>query len=193
MRAYGFYGAGAARWPGERALARSLEVTGWAGIALDRDAGTLGLRHRGAGLDLGSIGKGWAVDRAADALRDSGLRSGLVDIGGNVYGLGAPDDLEPGWRVGVLHPVSGQVDQVFVLRDQAVATSGNHEQYRILSGVRVGHLFDAKHGRPADGHLSASVQAASGVESDVMSTAAFLLGPDAFRDWPGAQRTHFIG
>jgi thiamine biosynthesis lipoprotein len=193
MRAYGFYCDGAAQWPSERALAHALDVVGSRGIAIDRVAGMLGLARRGAGFDLGSIGKGWAVDRAADALRASGIRSGLVDIGGNVYGLGTPDGLEQGWRVGVFHPVTRQVDQVFLLRDQAVATSGNYEQYRILSGVRVGHLFDAKRGRPAAGHLSASVQAASGVESDVMSTAAFLLGPDAFRDWPGALRTHFIG
>jgi thiamine biosynthesis lipoprotein len=95
--------------------------------------------------------------------------------------------------VGVLHPVTKQVDRVFTLRDAAVATSGNYEQFRILSGLRVGHLFDARRGRPADGHLSASVLAQSGVESDVMSTVSFLLGPSAFRGWPGALGVHFIG
>ena len=200
MRAYGFYGAGAANaapYPDARTLARALDVMGWRAIAIDRtgagDSGRLGLERSGAGLDLGSIGKGWAVDRAAGALRDSGIRSGLVDIGGNVYGLGMPGERDEGWAVGVLHPVTHQVDRVFVLRDAAVATSGNCEQYRILSGLRVGHLFDARRGCPADGHLSASVQARTGVDSDVMSTAAFLLGPDAFRDWPGAQHVHFIG
>jgi thiamine biosynthesis lipoprotein len=200
MRAYGFYapaGATPARYPDDRALERALACMGWRRIAIERAGagaqGTLGLECAGAGLDLGSIGKGWAVDRAADALRASGIRSGLVDIGGNVYGLGTPGDGGEGWAVGVLHPLTHQVDRVFVLRDAAVATSGNYEQYRILSGLRVGHLFDARHGRPADGHLSASVQARTGVESDVMSTSAFLLGPDAFRDWPGAQLAHFIG
>ncbi len=200
MRAYGFYsspGAGAARYPDDRAVARSLACMGWRRIAIEpagaRAAGTLGLECAGAGIDLGSIGKGWAVDRAADALRASGIRSGLVDIGGNVFGLGTPGDGDEGWAVGVFHPVTHQVDRVFVLRDAAVATSGNYEQYRILSGLRVGHLFDARRGRPADGHLSASVQARSGVESDVLSTTAFLLGPDQFRGWPGADLAHFIG
>jgi len=200
MRAYGFYREGtpgSRGLPADRDVARSLAVTGWRGIAIERAgeraAGRLGLEKQGAGLDLGSIGKGWAVDRAAGALRASGIRSGLVDIGGNVYGLGTPGGRDDGWAVGVLHPVTKQVDRVFVLRDAAVATSGNYEQYRILSGIRVGHLFDARRGRPADGHLSASVQARTGVESDVMSTAAFLLGPDTFRDWPGVQCLHFIG
>ena len=196
MKAYGFYraaGAPATRYPSDHAVAGALEVMGWRRIAADPGAGRLGLERRGAGLDLGSIGKGWAVDRAADALRAAGVKSGLVDIGGNVYGLGTPDPLADGWSVGVLHPVTREVDRVFVLRDQAVATSGNYEQYRILSGIRVGHPFDARRGRPSDGHLSASVQARTGVESDVMSTAAVLLGPDAFRGWPGAERVHFIG
>jgi thiamine biosynthesis lipoprotein len=200
MRAYGFYRDGApgpAGIPGDREVERALAVMGWRGIAVEHAGagagGRLGLARQGAGIDLGSIGKGWAVDRAAEAMRASGIRSGLVDIGGNVYGLGTPGGRDEGWAVGVLHPVTRQVDRVFVLRDAAVATSGNYEQYRILSGIRVGHLFDARRGRPADGHLSASVQARTGVESDVMSTAAFLLGPDAFRDWPGVQCLHFIG
>jgi thiamine biosynthesis lipoprotein len=193
MRLYGFYRDGAAGYPADREIARTLDLVGWRGIALDPAGGTLALARAGAGLDLGSIGKGWAVDRAAQALRDAGIRSGLVDIGGNVYGIGVPDDRAEGWSVGVLHPVTKQVDRVFVLRDAAVATSGNHEQYRLQAGIRIGHLFDARRGRPADGHLSASVVAATGVESDAGSTAAFLLGPSAFAEWPGARSVHFIG
>jgi thiamine biosynthesis lipoprotein ApbE len=74
-----------------------------------------------------------------------------------------------------------------------VATSGNSEQTRMLGTLRIGHLFDAKRGLPADGHLSASVQCRTGVESDVCSTVSFLLGPDRFRGWPGVLDTHFIG
>ncbi|HEY3214911.1 MAG TPA: FAD:protein FMN transferase [Candidatus Eisenbacteria bacterium] len=193
MRLYGFYGQGETPYPSDRAIARTLATVDWRQVALDPARRTLGLEHAGAGLDLGSIGKGWALDRAVDALRRLGVRSALVDVGGNSYGLGTPEPGLPGWSVGVLHPVTKQVDRVFTLRDAAVATSGNYEQFRILSGLRVGHLFDARRGRPADGHLSASVLAQSGVESDVMSTVSFLLGPSAFRGWPGALGVHFIG
>jgi thiamine biosynthesis lipoprotein len=172
--------------------ARPTDGDGGLGAA-DRSAGTLGLARSGAGLDLGSIGKGWALDRAVAALRREGIESGLVDVGGNVYGIGVPEDGAAGWAVGVLHPGTGRIDRTFHLRDAAVATSGNAEQHHRLGGREVGHLFDARRDRPADGPLSASVLAATGTESDVLSTVAFLVGPDRFRGWAGARAAHFIG
>ncbi|HVP38166.1 MAG TPA: FAD:protein FMN transferase [Candidatus Saccharimonadales bacterium] len=192
MRLYGFYDSGASRYPSDREIAAVEERVGWRHVTLDRARRTVGLARPGMGLDLGSGGKGWAIDRAVEALRAEGVTSALVDAGGNVYGLGAPEPGAPGWTVGVYHPVTRQAARAFVLRDAAVATSANYEQYRILGGRRVGHLFDARRGVPADGHLSASVVARTGVESDVMSLPAFLLGPDRFQ-WPGALETCFLG
>jgi thiamine biosynthesis lipoprotein len=191
MRLYGFYGAKRDRPPSAREVDAALSRMGIAEVATT--PGTLGLAHEGAGLDLGSIGKGWAVDRAVAAMVANGVQSGLVDLGGNVFGLGTPDDRTPGWSVGVFHPVSGTLERTFVLRNAAVATSGNSEQTHMLGPVRIGHLFDARRGTPANGHLSASVMAASGIESDVGSTVAFLLGPDRFAGWPGALDVHFTG
>lgn len=193
MRLYGYYQSGRDRYPSDAEIGEALSVTGHRHVALDRTGSRIGLLRRGAALDLGSIGKGWALDRAVDGLRAERVHSGLVDVGGNVYGLGAPEESEAGWSVGVLHPETGKMDRVFLLRDAAVATSGNYEQSRVLGHVRVGHLFDAHRGRPAGGHLSASVVARTGTESDALSTVAFLLGPDRFRGHPGVLETHFIG
>jgi thiamine biosynthesis lipoprotein len=193
MKAYGFYGNDRSSPPRAREVDAALARMGANEVNVDRAHRALSLACEGAGLDLGSIGKGWAVDRAVDALRARGVRSALVDLGGNVYGLGSPDDDDRGWSVGVLHPVTGQVAKVFNLRDTAVATSGNSEQTHLLGSLRIGHLFDARSGLPADGHLSSSVVARTGVESDVCSTVSFLLGPDRFRHWPGVIESHFIG
>jgi len=193
MRLYGFYGETRTAPPDAREVDRALERLGWEQVSADAAAGTLGLGREGAGLDLGSIGKGWAVDRAVAALREAGVRDGLVDLGGNVCGLGIPEDGAEGWSVGVFHPVTGQLDHVFVLHDTAVATSGNSEQARTLGPIRIGHLFDARLGRPANGHLSATVHAHSGVEADGRSSTAFLIGPDRFRGFPGVIDCHFIG
>ena len=193
MRLYGFYGESRTAPPDAREVDRVLACMGWEQVTVDAAAGTIALARGGAGLDLGSIGKGWAVDRAVAALRAEGVRDGLVDIGGNVYGLGVPEDGAEGWSVGAFHPVSGELDRVFVLHDTAVATSGNSEQTRMLGSLRIGHLFDARHGRPANGHLSATVHAHSGVEADGRSSTAFLVGPDRFKGYPGVIDCHFIG
>lgn len=190
MRLYGFYGAPVTAPPSDRAVGGVLERVGWRRVTLA--GGALGLERAGAGIDLGSIGKGWAVDRAVDALKARGVRDGLVDAGGNVAAFGVPEDGAEGWSVGITHPITGELQRTLLLRDQAVATSNNTEQYRVLGGLRVGHLFDARRGRPSDGHLSVTVQARTGVWADLMSTSAFLLGPDRFH-WPEAQVVHFVG
>jgi thiamine biosynthesis lipoprotein len=95
--------------------------------------------------------------------------------------------------VGVVHPRTGVIDHVFTLRNTAVATSGDAEQHHRQGGVMVGHLLNARRGRPADGPLSATVLARSGTDADGISTVAFLLGEQRLHDWPEALASHFVG
>ena len=192
MTLYGFYGPERTSLPTTAEIDRALAAVAFEDVRVDRGAGTIALARRGMGLDLGSIGKGWAVDRAVAALRAEGVTSGLVDAGGNVYGLGVPADDADGWSVALFHPRTGRSERVFILKDAAVATSANNERFRTIAGHRLGHIFDAKRGVPSDGHVSVSVLARTGVESDQMSTTAFLLGPDRFRGWPGALDALFL-
>lgn len=176
MRLYGFYHSGRTHLPTDRERSDVLASLGARHIVVDDAAGTVGLTRAGAALDLGSIGKGFAVDQAVAALRAEGVTSGLVDVGRNVYGLGTPDESAAGWRIGVLHPETGEVMRVITLRDQAVATSSNAEQSVTLDGERVGHLLDARAGLPAHARRSATVTARNATEADAGSTLAFLLG-----------------
>ena len=192
MRTWGFYGAPRASRPATAEVDRALELTDWSGVRVDDAAGTVALNHAGAGLDLGSLGKGWAVDAAIAAMRAEGIADGLVDAGGKVFAMGVPAEGEDGWAVGLLHPVTGRTVRVFTLRDQAVATSGNTERFVTLGGVRIGHLFDARRGRPADGHLAASVLARRALDADRLCTAAFLIGPSNFKGWPDALDSVFV-
>jgi thiamine biosynthesis lipoprotein len=193
MRLFGFYHSGRTTWPTDREIAAALDRTGYRHVRVDRAAGTLGLAREGVALDLGSIGKGWALDRAVDAIRAEGVSSALVDMGGNVYALGAPDDDPAGWSVGIPHPETGRIERVLTLRDRAIATSNDKEQTHRLGKRRAGHLLDAVHGRPADGHTSATVVTATGVASDVHSTAAYLLGPSGFHGFPEVLESCFLG
>lgn len=180
MRLYGFYDSGRRHIPSDREVLRVLEATGQRYVTTDSVAHTVGLTRAGAAIDLGSIGKGYAVDRAADTLRAHGIRHALVDAGGNLFAMGDAAANETGWSVAIRNPE--QPDAYFetiVLKDSAVATSGNYEQSVVLDGRRVGHLFDVRNGHPADGRLSTTVVAKSAVLSDALSTTHYILGSRA--------------
>jgi thiamine biosynthesis lipoprotein len=149
-------------------------------VAVDSATHTAGLTRAGAGIDLGSIGKGYAVDRAADTLRTHGIQHALVDAGGNIYAMGDAAAHAAGWPVAVRNPLKpGAYFETIVLKDMAVATSGNYEQSVVLDGRRVGHHFDMRNGRPSDGRLSTTIVAKSAVLADALSTPHFVLGPQA--------------
>jgi thiamine biosynthesis lipoprotein len=130
-------------------------------------------------FDLGGVAKGFAVDLAVERLRNAGVTNGLVDLGGNLYCLGgAPDHRD--WRVGVRDPLDR--DRYFAAvatTGQGVATSGSYERFVIIDDRRYGHIMNPATGRPATGVLSATVFAPTAIWADGLSTALFVLGPEA--------------
>ncbi len=129
-------------------------------------------------LDPGAIGKGWAVDRTVDALRKDGIASAFVDFGSTVYALGAPPGKE-GWTVAVRDPFRKErtLGQL-TLRHASLSTSGAYEKFFEVDGRRFCHILDPRTGRPVEGVASVSVLARTGTESDALSTAIFVAGPD---------------
>ncbi|OGQ05860.1 MAG: hypothetical protein A3F82_06010 [Deltaproteobacteria bacterium RIFCSPLOWO2_12_FULL_44_12] len=177
MQLYGFYQEGKKnrRYPSDRLIHKALSQIGGHYVQIDAMKAQVGLTKVGAGIDLGSIGKGYAIDRAGDALRAAGIEEALIDAGGNVLAIGS-------WEVAILNPYGGPKNpyfETFTLKDAAVATSGNYEQGVWLDGRRVGHLFDAKKGHPSDPGISATVVARNATLADTLSTSCFLLGPKA--------------
>src|SRR5690606_18626867 len=123
--------------------------------------------------------KGAAVDRVAQLFRDVGVERALIDLGGNLYALGRKADGSP-WRVGIRHPRNpGAVLAIVEARDVAIATSGDYERYFIHEGVRYSHLLDPRTGSPARELASVTILAPKGVDADGLSTAVFVLGPEA--------------
>lgn len=133
-------------------------------------------------LDLGGIAKGWAVDRAADALRRAGITRAFVNVGGDLVALGRSQDGDP-WRVGVADPLRpGELLTTLDLEDGAVATSGDSEQHFDVDGRRYHHLLDPSTGAPrATTSHSLSVTAATCALADASATAFFGRDPDASR------------
>jgi len=134
-------------------------------------------------IDLGGIAKGFAVDRAALVLSEWGVTSALVHGGwSTVYALGgAPNEVT--WPLGVRHPYAADRRVgVVTLRNQALSTSGNYEKFFEVGGVVYSHIMDPRTGWPAQGMLSASAITKSACESDALSTAFFVMGPDKTRE-----------
>jgi FAD:protein FMN transferase len=131
-------------------------------------------------LDLGGIAKGYAVDRAVAALREWGITDGLVNAGGDLYALGESIDGEP-WTVGVRSPHEpDRIMATIPLRDRAIATSGDYEQFFEHAGRRYHHLLDPTTGAPrASAMHSISVEADTCMAADAGATAVFGLAADA--------------
>lgn len=131
-------------------------------------------------LDLGGIGKGYAIDRAVYVMKQNGMNSFLISGGGDIYVCGYKFENQK-WSVGIKHPredekLIGKIEAV----DKAIGTSGDYERYRIIDGVRYHHIFDTKTGFPSMLSQSSTVISNSAEEAVVLSKYIFILGYEKF-------------
>jgi thiamine biosynthesis lipoprotein len=145
---------------------------------VSRRARTIFLRRAGMEIDLGGVGKEYAVDRAARILREEGIRSAVVSFSGDVRTIGSRGDGRP-WKVGVVDPRDRRRCRFAVrpLSDAGIATSGDYERGFVKDGVRYHHILDARTGWPARGVASVTVVASTAFHAGCYATASFLLGP----------------
>jgi thiamine biosynthesis lipoprotein len=160
--------------PDEPRLLAALEDVDWSRVRVDTVAGTLTM-PAGTKLDLAGVAKGYAVDRATDALRGLDIGTGVVDAGGDVGFVGTPPNSEA-WRVGVKHPRGEGIIGVAMVDAGSVATSGDYQHFSVVDGVRYHHILDPSTGWPASGLMSVTVAAGSAADADALATAVFVLG-----------------
>jgi thiamine biosynthesis lipoprotein len=181
VRCWGFMG-GTGRWPAAETLAEARGQVGMQYVQFDERNSTVQFTHPGVMLDLGAIGKGYAVEQAVHLLRESGVRSALLHGGtSTVYGMGHPADA-PAWQVAVSQPQSAQNPQPLplacvALKDQALSVSDISGRCFRVDGKVFGHIIDPRTGEPVSGNLLAAVVLPSATETDALSTALITLGP----------------
>jgi FAD:protein FMN transferase len=147
-------------------------------VRIDRAAGTAEVVRSGVRVHLGGIGKGYAVDRAVALLRQAGFTDFLIQAGGDLYAAGRRGDRP--WRVGLHDPrADGATFATIELRDETFSTSGDYERFFIKDGVRYHHLLDPDTGQPARLCRSVTIRARSALTADWLSTAVFVMGPEA--------------
>lgn len=177
LRAWGFH-SDSGRVPPRAELDSLRELVGYERVALDSIAGTVRLPAAGMSLDLGGIAKGYALDLARQALRDTTITGGMLDLGGNILVFGTPPRGQKKWVIGIRHPRRvGQIIGTVALDSGAIATSGDYEHFYMIDGVRYGHIIDPTTGYPRRGVLAATAIGPRGEASDGLSAALFLAGP----------------
>ena len=164
------------RIPDGEAVRTALALTGWRKV--QRRPGAIFLPQEGMSLDLGGIGKEYAVDRVVQIAQEHGLESVLVDFGQDIRVAGMPKD-KPRWHIGLED--AKQPGQCWIglgLLDKAVASSGDYLRNFTVDGRRYGHILDPRSGYPVDnGCLAVSVIASTCTIAGILSTTAFILGP----------------
>ena len=153
-------------------------------VELNSDNLTVRFRVQGIEINLGSVGKGYAIDRAIQRMRDESSIQCALMVGGqsSIYGAGSPSGDGRGWLVSVQDPFnSSQPVAMLRLKDQALGTSGTANQFFEEGGRRYGHLLDPRTGWPADQVASASAVAADAATADALATAFFVMGLDKTR------------
>ncbi len=165
--------------PPDRALDAALRLVDHAKVELDRRACTVRLPEKGMRIGLGSIGKGYGVDRAFRVLRDLGLEDVLVDGAGDIRLSSSAAAPRP-WRVAIRNPFAsdGRAAGFLDIRSGAIVTSGDYERFFIHGGRKYHHVLDARTGRVRDGVASVTVTASTAALANACSISAMALGPE---------------
>ena len=169
--------------PTPAALAEARARTGWHHLRLDPDRRTVAFDREGIRINLGSIGKGYAIDRAVELLRAYWWpTSGLVHGGrSSLFALGSPPGQFGGrWEVTLRNPFQPESPWAcFRLRNRGLGTSGTAFQQFVVGRTSVRPYHRPRSGEPALGPASVTVLAPTAAAADALSTAFYLLGPDA--------------
>jgi thiamine biosynthesis lipoprotein len=184
--AWGFV-RGPKRVPDEATLADARVRTGWHHLRLDAEHRTVAFDRSGVRINLGSIGKGYAIDRAIDVIRSHWWPTPALVHGGrsSLFALGSPPGQLGGrWEIALRNPFEPDAPLgVIRLRNRAIGTSGSSFQQFVIEGKLYGHIIDPRSGQPAQGPASVTVLAPTAADADALSTAFYLLGPDAASDY----------
>ena len=167
------------RKPTDEELAAAKEKVGYEKLILDAENRTVRFAVEGMRLDLGGIAKGYAIDRAIEAMRSRGAIGGMVDVGGDIRCFGRRKDEMQQWLVGLQNPeVEGDLLLKLRLNDTSVATSGDYRRFVLIDGQRYSHIFDPAMSTSAQDLTSVTIIAPTAMQADILATAVSVMGKE---------------
>jgi len=176
MKLADFY-EGTGRVPNDGEVAMALPGVDYRNVELDEKRKTVRFTHDKIELDPGGAGKGFAVDKMTELLKQEQIESALISAGGStLYALGAPPG-KPGWKVNIKDPRHpSRAAEIVNLKNESISTSGNYEKSLWAEGKIWSHIIDPQTGFPAAGTLSVSVIAARALDSEAWTKPYYIRG-----------------
>lgn len=163
-------------FPSKENIASALCNVGMKNIVLDKQNNSITKLKTEVFISFNAIGKGYASDSVKKIWQKMGVRSGFINASGDLFGFGTKADGSP-WQVGIAHPNNNQKPILRLpLCNQAVATSGDYEQYFTYKGKKYSHNINPKNGLPLQGLKSVSIVSPSAELSDALATAVYVMG-----------------
>jgi thiamine biosynthesis lipoprotein len=182
-RLWGFHRR-AGRRPAATEIQESLHSVGMNHVELDPERYSVRFQRPGMEINLGGIGKGYAVDRISERLTQEGLKNFVVQAGNSsIRAVGSrAGQATDGWRVNLPHPWKRDENLTCIgLCNRSLGTSGSTHQSFHHRGIRYGHILDPRTGMPAEGLISVTAICATAAQADALATAFYVLGLDGSR------------
>lgn len=169
-----------AKLPSEEEIQRLLKITDPEEIFLNDSNREVYLSKEGMRIDLGALAKGYIADKLKEFLVEQGVRSGIIDLGGNILTIGENPTFHRPWRIGIQNPVLKRGEHVAVIEvsDASVVTSGIYERQLVVDGKTYHHIFDRTTGYPMETELaSITIVAEKSVDCEIWTTRLFGQNP----------------
>lgn len=164
--------------PSDAQIKEKLQLVDSSQVILNKEKRTVFLKRPGMSIDLGAVAKGYAAEKAAQVLREAGIKQALINAGGNVVGIGMKDDKNP-WKIGIQDPRNSEdIVGTLSLADASAVTSGDYQRNFMENGTMYHHILEPKTGKPARTTWSVTVIAKDSGLADILSTTLFVLGPE---------------
>jgi thiamine biosynthesis lipoprotein len=179
MQLYGFRGDNEINeMPSEKKLIEVLRAVGMENIVINENDSSVFLNNYKTKIDFGGIAVGYAIDKAVSILKSHGIDSALINHSGDIYAIGSPPDVTS-WKIGIIDPTNqSEIVSTISLKDEALATSGNYNNFVMIDETRVGHILNPKKGKLDEIFLNISITATKTVEADALTTALFVFDID---------------
>ncbi|HOS83467.1 MAG TPA: FAD:protein FMN transferase [Bacteroidales bacterium] len=162
--------------PAPEIIAHAIRLINYNDIIVNTDSNTVFLKHTGMKIAFGAIGKGYAANKARDAMKLAGIHSGIVIAGGDLITWGSPEDSQQ-WTIGIADPREPEKAVSWLdVGELSVVTSGTYEKFTEIHGIRYSHIINPKTGYPSTGLISATIVCPDAELGDALATTCMLLG-----------------